>query len=75
MELLSLLLHLGNDLQFHAAAAAAALTAGPHRVLKKHRRSVDRWKRGNARRDLLHFEAGCQKRADGLLPARTEQRL
>lgn len=35
MELLSLLLHLGYDLQLHAAAAAAALTAAPDRVLKK----------------------------------------
>lgn len=31
MELLSLLLHLGYDLQLHAAA----LTAAPDRVLKK----------------------------------------
>lgn len=38
MELLPLLLHLGYDLQLHAAAAAA-LTA-PHRVLKKEAETI-----------------------------------
>lgn len=39
VELLPLLLHLGYDLQLHAAAAAAALTA-PHRVLKKEAETI-----------------------------------
>lgn len=52
MELLSLLLHLGYDLQLHAAA----LTAAPDRVLKKNKRSTHHWTHGNAPRDILDFE-------------------
>lgn len=39
MELLSLLLALGYDLQLHAAAAAAALAA-PHRFLKTQKEAL-----------------------------------
>lgn len=51
MQLLSLLLHLGDDLQLHAAAAAAALSAAPHRVLKNKQRTLDM---ENAPRDVLN---------------------
>lgn len=53
MQLLSLLLHLGDDLQLHAAAAAAALSAAPHRVLKNKQRTLDM---ENAPRDVLNLD-------------------
>lgn len=48
MQLLSLLLHLGDDLQLHAAAA---LSAAPHRVLKNKQRTLNM---DRAPRDILN---------------------